>query len=47
MARMGMGIVGVGFAGSLHVEAIRRLGLVDVVAIASSAFQEPMAIMKN
>ena len=37
MRRVGMGIVGVGFAGSLHVEAIRRLGFVDVVAVASSS----------
>jgi predicted dehydrogenase len=37
MRRVGMGIVGVGFAGSLHVEAVRRLGYVDVVAVASSS----------
>lgn len=37
MPRIGMGIVGVGFAGSLHVEAARRLGFVEVVGVASSS----------
>ena len=37
MPRVGMGIVGVGFAGSLHVDAVRRLGFVDVVGMASSS----------
>src|SRR5437763_1950865 len=31
-----MGIVGAGFVGPHHVDAVRRLGFVDVVAIASS-----------
>ena len=39
MRRVGMGIVGIGFAGSLHVEAVRRLGFVDVVAVASSSLE--------
>jgi len=39
MRRIGMGIVGVGFAGSLHVEAVRRLGFVDVIAVASSSLE--------
>jgi predicted dehydrogenase len=34
--RIGMGIVGAGFVGPHHVDAVRRLGYVDVVAIAGS-----------
>jgi predicted dehydrogenase len=34
--RIGMGIVGAGFVGPHHVDAVRRLGFVDVVAIAGS-----------
>jgi predicted dehydrogenase len=34
MKRLGMGIVGVGFVGPHHVDAVRRLGYVDVVAVA-------------
>ena len=34
--RIGMGLVGLGLAGSHHVDAVRRLGFVDVVAVASS-----------
>lgn len=36
MKRIGMGLVGVGFIGPHHIEAVRRLGYVDVVAIAGS-----------
>src|SRR5438067_5038001 len=36
MKRIGMGIVGAGFVGPHHVDAVRRLGFVDVVAIAGS-----------
>ncbi|MCL4813605.1 MAG: Gfo/Idh/MocA family oxidoreductase, partial [Vicinamibacteraceae bacterium] len=32
--RLGMGLVGPGFVGVHHVEAVRRLGFADVVAIA-------------
>jgi predicted dehydrogenase len=32
-----MGLVGPGFAGAQHVDAVRRLGFVDVVAIAASS----------
>src|SRR5919109_4383267 len=35
--RIGMGIVGAGFVGPHHVDAVRRLGFVDVVAIAGSS----------
>jgi predicted dehydrogenase len=31
-----MGLVGPGFVAAHHIEAVRRLGFVDVVAIASS-----------
>ena len=34
MQRIGMGLVGPGFVGAHHVDAVRRLGFVDVVAIA-------------
>jgi predicted dehydrogenase len=36
MRRIGMGLVGPGFVGAHHVEAVRRLGFVDVVAVAAS-----------
>ena len=36
MKRIGMGIVGTGFIGPHHIDAVRRLGYVDVVAIAGS-----------
>jgi predicted dehydrogenase len=35
--RIGMGLVGAGFVGPHHLEAVRRLGFVDVVAIAGSS----------
>src|ERR1051326_3138329 len=35
--RIGMGIVGAGFVGPHHVDAVRRLGFVDVLAVASSS----------
>ncbi len=35
--RIGMGLVGAGFAGRHHIDAVRRLGFVDVVAIAGSS----------
>ena len=34
MTRIGMGLVGPGFVGLHHIDAVRRLGFVDVVAIA-------------
>ena len=34
--RIGMGLVGAGFIGPHHVDAVRRLGYVDVVAVAGS-----------
>jgi predicted dehydrogenase len=35
--RIGMGLVGPGFVGAHHIDAVRRLGYVDVVAIAASS----------
>ncbi len=35
--RLGMGLVGPGFVGAHHIDAVRRLGFVDVVAIAASS----------
>ena len=37
MKRIGMGIVGLGFAGGLHIDAVRRLGFVDVIGVAGSS----------
>ena len=34
MKRIGMGIVGTGFIGPHHIDAVRRLGFVDIVAVA-------------
>ena len=34
MKRIGMGLVGPGFVGAHHIDAVRRLGFVDVVAVA-------------
>jgi predicted dehydrogenase len=36
VARIGMGLVGPGFVGAHHIDAVRRLGFVDVVAVAAS-----------
>jgi predicted dehydrogenase len=36
-ARLGMGLVGPGFVGAHHIDAVRRLGFVDVVAVAASS----------
>jgi predicted dehydrogenase len=35
--RIGMGLVGPGFVGPHHVDAVRRLGFVDVVAVSASS----------
>ena len=37
MKRIGMGIIGAGFVGPHHVDAVRRLGFVDIVAVAGSS----------
>jgi predicted dehydrogenase len=37
LKRLGMGIVGAGFVGPHHLDAVRRLGFVDVVGIAGSS----------
>jgi predicted dehydrogenase len=37
MRRIGMGLVGPGFVGAHHIDAVRRLGFVDVVAVAGSS----------
>jgi hypothetical protein len=37
VARIGMGLVGAGFVGPHHVDAVRRLGFVDIVAVAGSS----------
>src|ERR1700691_18253 len=37
MKRIGMRLVGPGFVGAHHIDAVRRLGFVDVVVIAASS----------
>jgi predicted dehydrogenase len=37
MKRIGMGLVGPGFVGAHHIDAVRRLGFVDIVAVAASS----------
>src|SRR3954468_8651512 len=37
MRRIGMGLVGPGFVGAHHIDAVRRLGFVDVEAVAASS----------
>jgi len=37
MTRIGMGLVGPGFVGAHHIDAVRRLGFVDVIGIAGSS----------
>ena len=37
MKRLGMGLIGPGFVGAHHIDAVRRLGFVDVVAVAASS----------
>jgi predicted dehydrogenase len=44
MQRIGMGLIGPGFVGAHHIDAVRRLGFVDVVAVAASS--EPSARRK-
>jgi predicted dehydrogenase len=39
MKRIGMGLIGPGFVAAHHIDAVRRLGDVDVVALASSSQQ--------
>src|SRR5262245_62402029 len=43
MKRIGMGLVGPGFVGVHHIDAVRRLGFVDVVAVAASNEQSSRA----
>src|SRR5579871_1537394 len=39
MKRIGMGLIGPGFVAAHHIDAVRRLGDVDVIAIAGSSQQ--------
>src|SRR3954470_18647786 len=36
MERIGVAVIGLGFVGPLHVEAVRRLGFAEVVAVGGS-----------
>jgi hypothetical protein len=40
-----MGLVGAGFVGPHHVDAVRRLGLVDVVAVRHTETQNLMGFL--
>nr|WP_304219708.1 Gfo/Idh/MocA family oxidoreductase [Fredinandcohnia onubensis] len=40
MNKIKVGVIGTGFIGPTHIEAIRRLGFVDVVGIAGSSLQK-------
>src|SRR5260370_35749419 len=39
MKKIGMGLIGPGFVAAHHIDAVRRLGDVDVVAIAGSSLE--------
>jgi predicted dehydrogenase len=39
MKRVGMGLIGPGFIATQHVDAVRRLGYVDLVAVAGSSLE--------
>ncbi len=43
MKKMRAGVIGVGFIGAAHIEALRRLGYVDVVALAAARDAEKKA----
>ena len=43
MEKMRVGIIGIGFIGAAHIEALRRLGYVDVVALADAQGAEEKA----
>ncbi|MEI6156758.1 MAG: Gfo/Idh/MocA family oxidoreductase, partial [Atribacterota bacterium] len=36
MDKIKVGIIGTGFIGAVHVDALRRLGFVDIVALAEA-----------
>ena len=39
MKRLRVGVVGIGFIGAAHVDAIRRVPYAEVVAVASSTLE--------
>lgn len=43
MRRLRVGVIGIGFIGAAHIEALRRLGYVDVVAVAHKSGGEKKA----
>lgn len=57
MEKIKVGVIGNGFIGPTHIEAIRRLGFVEVIGLAAngqeaaekrrlnSGFQKPLAII--
>lgn len=47
MDKIKVGVVGVGFIGRIHIEALRRLGYVDVVAIHSRKQETAEALAKE
>jgi predicted dehydrogenase len=47
MKRIGMGLVGPGFIAAQHLDAVRRLGDVDIIAIAGSTLESATAKAKD
>ena len=47
MKRLGYGIVGAGFVGPNHIEAVRRLGFVEIAALASAISTSPGEKLTN
>ena len=43
MKKLRVGVIGIGFIGAAHVEALRRLGYVDVVAVADNKYRKKPA----
>jgi predicted dehydrogenase len=47
MERIRVGVIGAGFIGPAHIEALRRLGFVDVVALSTSSDETAAVKAKN
>jgi len=47
MGKIKAGVIGIGFIAPLHIEAMRRLGFVDVIAIARSSKEEAKSSAKT
>ena len=47
MQKIKVGIIGVGFIGKVHIEALRRLGYVEVVALVSRKQEQAEALARE